>query len=135
MPSVTTVSATFTRGTFGTFTVTPLIVVIGIHFVARTEAERAARWIFATASGLYAASALAILLLAQLMLGTVSYLGKFTASLSLPPVALVGLTTLHLVTGALMLAASVVLSLRAYRLSARPKSAAGRAVLSEQYSV
>jgi cytochrome c oxidase assembly protein subunit 15 len=81
------------------------------------------------------ASALAILLLAQLMLGTVSYLGKFTASLSLPPAALVGLTTLHLVTGALMLAASVVLSLRAYRLSARPKSAAGRAVLSEQYSV
>jgi len=45
---------------YGTFTVAPLIVVIGIHFVARTEAERAARWIFAIAIGLYAASALAI---------------------------------------------------------------------------
>ncbi|HSS00671.1 MAG TPA: hypothetical protein VLM79_26610, partial [Kofleriaceae bacterium] len=46
---------------YGTFTVTPLIVVIGIHFVARTEAERAARWIFATGIALYTAAALAIL--------------------------------------------------------------------------
>jgi len=45
---------------YGTFTVTPLIVVIGIHFVARTEAERAGRRIFATALVLYAMSALAI---------------------------------------------------------------------------
>jgi len=46
---------------FGTFTVAPLIVVIGVHFVARTEAERAARWILATAVGLYALCALAII--------------------------------------------------------------------------
>jgi hypothetical protein len=46
---------------YGTFTVTPLIVVIGIHFVARTEAERAARWIFATGLALYALAALAII--------------------------------------------------------------------------
>jgi hypothetical protein len=46
---------------YGTFTVTPLIVVIGIHFVARTEAERAARWIFAIGIALYAAAALAII--------------------------------------------------------------------------
>jgi serine/threonine-protein kinase len=46
---------------FGTFTITPLIVVIGIHFVARTEAERAARWIIATAIALYAVAALAII--------------------------------------------------------------------------
>ncbi|HET7503144.1 MAG TPA: serine/threonine-protein kinase [Kofleriaceae bacterium] len=45
---------------YGTFTVTPIIVVIGIHFVARTEAERAARWIFATAIALYATIAGAI---------------------------------------------------------------------------
>jgi serine/threonine-protein kinase len=45
---------------FGTFTIAPLIVVIGIHFVARTEAERAARWIIATAVALYAVAALAI---------------------------------------------------------------------------
>jgi serine/threonine-protein kinase len=46
---------------YGTFTITPLIVVIGIHFVARTEAERAARWIIATALGLYGACAAAII--------------------------------------------------------------------------
>jgi eukaryotic-like serine/threonine-protein kinase len=45
---------------FGTFTATSLIIVIGIHFVARTEAERAARWIFASAVGLFALCALAI---------------------------------------------------------------------------
>ncbi len=46
---------------YGTFTVTPVIVVIGIHFVARTETERAARWIFAVAVALYSIIALAIL--------------------------------------------------------------------------
>jgi eukaryotic-like serine/threonine-protein kinase len=46
---------------YGTFTVTPLIVVIGIHFVARTEVERAARWILATAIALYSVAALAII--------------------------------------------------------------------------
>jgi serine/threonine-protein kinase len=45
---------------YGAFTVTPLIVVIGIHFVARTETERAARGIFATALALYTLTALAI---------------------------------------------------------------------------
>ncbi len=34
---------------FGTFTVTPVIIVIGIHFVARTEAVKTARYIFLTA--------------------------------------------------------------------------------------
>ena len=47
---------------FGAYTLCPLIVVVGIHFVARTEAERAARWIFATA--LVAYSALVIPLIA-----------------------------------------------------------------------
>jgi tRNA A-37 threonylcarbamoyl transferase component Bud32 len=46
---------------YGTFTVTPLIVVIGLHFVARTEAQRAARWLIATAIVLYALIALAII--------------------------------------------------------------------------
>ncbi|MBL0215032.1 MAG: serine/threonine protein kinase [Myxococcales bacterium] len=48
---------------FGTFTVTPVIIVIGIHFVARTEAVRAARYIFATAVVCY--SALATLIVAR----------------------------------------------------------------------
>ncbi|MEO7734660.1 MAG: serine/threonine-protein kinase [Kofleriaceae bacterium] len=46
---------------YGAFTVTPLIVVIGVHFVARTEAVRAARAIFATAIALYTATALPII--------------------------------------------------------------------------
>jgi Protein kinase domain len=46
---------------YGAFTVTPLIIVIGVHFVARTEAVRAARAIFATAIGLYAATVLPII--------------------------------------------------------------------------
>jgi serine/threonine-protein kinase len=45
---------------YGTFTVAPLIVVIGIHFVARTEAEQAARGIIATAVALYVVIALPI---------------------------------------------------------------------------
>jgi len=46
---------------FGTFTVTPVIIVIGIHFVARTEAERAARYIVASAIVCYGAIALLII--------------------------------------------------------------------------
>ncbi|HEX4416958.1 MAG TPA: protein kinase [Kofleriaceae bacterium] len=45
---------------YGAFTASPLMIVIGIHFVARTEAERVARWIFATAVISYAAIAIAI---------------------------------------------------------------------------
>jgi len=45
---------------YGAFTITPLIIVIGLHFVARTDAERTARWILTTALGLYAAIAIAI---------------------------------------------------------------------------
>ena len=50
---------------FGTFTVTPAIIVIGIHFVARTEAERAARTIYWTAIACY--SVLAAVLLVRLL--------------------------------------------------------------------
>jgi tRNA A-37 threonylcarbamoyl transferase component Bud32 len=48
---------------FGTFTVTPVIVVVGVHFVARTEAERAARYIYATAMVCY--TVLAMLVIAK----------------------------------------------------------------------
>jgi hypothetical protein len=40
---------------YGAFTAAPVMIVIGIHFVARTEAERIARWIFASAVVSYAA--------------------------------------------------------------------------------
>jgi cytochrome c oxidase assembly protein subunit 15 len=81
------------------------------------------------------ASGLAILLLVQLILGTVTYLGKFTAWLQLPFAALVGLTTLHLITGALMLATSVVLTLKAYRLSTHSVATTGQQVLAEHLTV
>ncbi|MEO7733970.1 MAG: hypothetical protein ABIY55_23605, partial [Kofleriaceae bacterium] len=46
---------------YGAYSASPLMVVIGIHFVARTEAERVARWIFASATLSYAAIAAAII--------------------------------------------------------------------------
>lgn len=45
---------------YGVFTATPAIVVIGIHFVARTELERLARQIFAWAIACYVAITLPI---------------------------------------------------------------------------
>ncbi|MGN6106950.1 MAG: serine/threonine-protein kinase [Kofleriaceae bacterium] len=45
---------------YGAYTAAPLMVVVGIHFVARTEAERVARWILYSAIGAYAAIAIAI---------------------------------------------------------------------------
>jgi hypothetical protein len=68
---------------FGAFTITPLIVVIGIHFVARTEAERAARWIIATAVALYAVAATAI------VSGAIADPGVFASDRPVPRGALV----------------------------------------------
>jgi serine/threonine-protein kinase len=45
---------------YGTFSAAPILIVIGIHFVARTEAERIARGIFAGAAVCYAVIAAAI---------------------------------------------------------------------------
>jgi len=46
---------------YGPFTASPIIVVVGIHFVARTELERVARWVLVAASGCYAAIAIAMI--------------------------------------------------------------------------
>jgi serine/threonine-protein kinase len=46
---------------FGAYTVTPVIIVIGIHFVSRTEAVRAAQYIFATAIVCYSTIAALII--------------------------------------------------------------------------
>jgi heme a synthase len=77
---------------------------------------------------------LGALLFLQLMLGIGSYFGKFTSMLGLSMGALVILTTTHLVTGALMLATSLLLTLRAYRFSTTSKAAIGQKVLTEQFS-
>ena len=74
------------------------------------------------------------LLLLQLLLGTVSYLAKFTAALRLSIDATVILTTTHLACGALMLAAVVALTLKCYRLSTARAQTAGREILTEQFS-
>jgi cytochrome c oxidase assembly protein subunit 15 len=71
------------------------------------------------------------LLLFQFVLGLVSYLGKFTSMLGLAPEALVILTTTHLITGALMLATSLLLTLRAYRWLPTPKPLIPQKVLAE----
>lgn len=69
----------------------------------------------------------------QLILGAGSYFGKFTGFLQLPLAALVALTTTHLLTGALLLAISVGLTLRSYRSSASTSASVAGPVL-EQFS-
>jgi hypothetical protein len=46
---------------YGAFTAAPLMVMVGIHFVARTEAERVARWILASALVCYSAIVIVII--------------------------------------------------------------------------
>jgi cytochrome c oxidase assembly protein subunit 15 len=77
-----------------------------------------------------------VLLLVQLALGVASYAAKFTALWPASFDAIVLITTTHLAVGALMLAASVTLALRAYRLSAPPADGRRRKeALAEQFSV
>lgn len=78
---------------------------------------------------------LAILLLLQLSFGAASYFGKFTSLFGLSFGALVVVTTTHLVIGALMLAASLVLTLRCYHFSSTAEAPAGPEFLKEQFSV
>jgi heme a synthase len=78
---------------------------------------------------------LLMLLVGQLVLGGLSYFAKFTTSLRLSIDLVIILTTTHLAVGALMLAAAVIVTLRAYRLSAQPQRGSGRQVLTEQFSV
>jgi len=80
------------------------------------------------------ASLLGILLFLQLGLGLASYFGKFTSLLGVPVDVLILLTTTHVVIGALMLATSLLLTLRTYRLFAPVKPAIDRKVLTEQFS-
>ena len=78
---------------------------------------------------------LGILLLLQLLLGVASYLGKFTAAWQLPAAMVVFLTTTHLVTGALMLVTSLLLTLRTFRLLPSSAAPVGREAFRERFSV
>jgi heme a synthase len=77
---------------------------------------------------------LSAMLLLQILLGTASYLAKFTTILRIPIDATVFLTTTHLAAGALMLATSLIVTLRSYRYPT-VSSAAGQEVFTEQYSL
>jgi heme A synthase len=77
---------------------------------------------------------LAILLLLQVSFGVASYFGKFTSLLRLSIGTVVLLTTSHVVIGALMLATSLVLTLRCYRFSSTSKALARPEFLKEQFS-
>ena len=77
-----------------------------------------------------------VLLLAQVALGGAAYVAKFTVLWAVSFDAIVWVTTLHLALGALMLAASVTLTLRVYRLSARAADDPRRKeILAEQFSL
>ena len=79
---------------------------------------------------------LVFFLMMQLALGGASYAAKFTTLWPASFDVIVWITTAHLGVGALMLAASVALTLRAYRLSVRSiDDRASKEVLTEQFSV
>jgi hypothetical protein len=80
------------------------------------------------------ASFLGIVLLLQLLLGVGAYFGKFTSMIGFSMGTLVLLTTTHLVTGALMLVTSLLLTLRAYRFSTPSKDSVLQKILTEQFS-
>jgi len=75
------------------------------------------------------------LLALQTLLGVASYLSKFTVMLRWPYEVVVLTTTTHLIVGALMLAASLVFTLRAYRRSASTFDSLETEVLREQFSL
>ncbi len=76
------------------------------------------------------------LLAVQLTLGFGAYLAEFTAfGKGVPPVAGVIITTAHVAIGALMLIASVVLTLNICRFTSRSEPAVSRRLVSDEVSV
>jgi cytochrome c oxidase assembly protein subunit 15 len=79
---------------------------------------------------------LSILLMAQLSLGLGAYLAKFTAMAAMfTPVTRVSVTTIHLAVGSLMLAISLVLTLRTYRMASMPTPVVAGKLFPEQVSL
>lgn len=77
-----------------------------------------------------------LLLTMQIALGAASYVGKFTTLWRLSGDLVVLITTTHLAVGALMLAASVALTLRSHRLAPLPTDRRpDKRLLAEQFSV
>ncbi|HEX2929479.1 MAG TPA: COX15/CtaA family protein [Candidatus Binatia bacterium] len=109
-----------------------LAVLVALHAILILM--RVSKYFARSTSLMRPALILFALLLLQLALGGVSYLAKFTTALQLSIDAIVLLTTSHLAVGALMLAASVTLTLRSYRLSVPLKVVRTREVFKEQVS-
>ena len=78
------------------------------------------------------ARALVALLLVQLFLGLGAYMGRFTGlALPLAPYSVLAFPVAHRLTGGLLLAASLLLTLRCYRLLT-PEPRVSRALLSRE---
>jgi cytochrome c oxidase assembly protein subunit 15 len=71
----------------------------------------------------------------QVLLGAASYFGKYTTFFRIPAEGVVYITTTHLAAGALMLVASLVLTLRVVRLSRMGELAPAHGILREQPSL
>ena len=63
---------------YGVFSAGPVVIVIGIHFAARTEAERAARYVLASASIAY------VLVAGVIVTGVIDDPGVFATDRALP---------------------------------------------------
>jgi eukaryotic-like serine/threonine-protein kinase len=71
---------------FGTYSAAPILTVVGIHFVARTELERVARWVLYSAIIFYSAISLV------LITGLVDDPGVFDSNRPVPKLSLVAAT-------------------------------------------
>ena len=87
---------------YGTFTAAALMIMVGIHFVARTEAVRVARWILLSALISYAAIA------GSIITGAIDDPGVFATTVEVAPSALV--------VGALFVLATFLLAYETARM-------------------
>jgi len=71
---------------FGTYSAAPVLVVVGIHFIGRTELQRVAYWIFITAVTCYSTIALVIIT------GIAPDPGVFASELPVPAITLAAAT-------------------------------------------
>jgi eukaryotic-like serine/threonine-protein kinase len=94
---------------FGAYSATPMLVVVGIHFVARTELTRVARWVLVTATSSYALISLVIIT------GLLDDPGVFASDHVVPRVTLVAATVF--VLGTYLLAYYTARSFRAASLT------------------
>lgn len=100
-------------------------LLVAVHVLMLTFRLHRVRFVLPKLSA--PALLLGTLLILQLALGLGSYAGKFAPlGWTLPAAAVVSFVTTHLVVGALMLATSLVLALRSFRLLALPEPHLGQ---------